>query len=64
MQSILHGLTNIVPVLPCATSFSVLCTMVKRFMHIRPELEELAAINGLHLDISTAPRFDTRCKKL
>lgn len=36
----------------------------KLFMLIRPELEELAVTDGLHVYIKTAPLIETICKKL
>lgn len=63
-RAMLHILTNLENVLPCATRWSSLCTMVKLFMRIRPKLEEVASTDRLHLCISTTPRFDRICKKL
>lgn len=63
-RAMLQRLTDLAPIIPCATRWSGLCTMVKRFIRIRPELEEVAATDGVHLTISSTPLFETRCKKL
>lgn len=63
-RAMLQRLTDLAPVIPCATRWSGLCTMVQRFIRIRPELEEVAATDGVNLTISSTPLFETRCKKL
>lgn len=60
----LHRLTHLIPILRDATRWSGLRSMVRRFLRIQPELEEVAATDVVQLDFSATPLFTTQYNTL